>query len=165
MTMTIILNLENEVIQRNTWIYMTEYTNKAAWREIGGKRHYFKSIWEANFARYLQFQKEHEKIIDWNYEPKDFWFEEIKRGVRSYKPDFSVEQLDKSIIWYEVKGYYDSKSLTKIKRFRKYYPKEILFLIDSEWFKDYGNLCASLIDWERRSGVIAPKKTRKLTRT
>jgi len=34
-----------------------------------------------------------------------------------------------------VKGYYDAKSLTKIKRFRKYFPTEKLRLIDAKWFK------------------------------
>jgi len=138
-------------------------TNKAAWREIGGKKHYYKSIWESNFARYLQFKKEKGQIKDWLYEPKDFWFEEIKRGVRSYKPDFCVEEADGKIIWYEVKGYYDSKSMTKIKRFKKYYPKEMLFLIDADWFFTYGKMYAGLMEWETSSGISRPK-TRKLTR-
>jgi hypothetical protein len=138
-------------------------TNKAAWREIGGKKHYFKSIWEANYARYLQWKKEKGEIKEWHYEPKDFWFEDIKRGVRSYKPDFLVEELNETSVWYEVKGFYDARSLTKIKRFRKYYPLETLFLIDSEWFNSYGKMYGSIMEWETVSGIRKPK-TRKLTR-
>jgi len=145
------------------WGFAMIRTNKAAWREIGGKKHYYKSIWESNFARYLQFRKEKKQINDWLYEPRDFWFEDIKRGVRSYKPDFMVIEIDHSIIWYEVKGYYDSKSLTKIKRFRKYYPQETLFLIDADWFGTYGKMYAGLMEWETVNGISRPK-TRRLTR-
>jgi hypothetical protein len=74
-------------------------------------------------------------IKEWEHEPKTFWFEEIKRGTRSYLPDFKVTYWDGNHEWIEVKGYFDRKSLTKIKRFRKYYPQEILRIIDSEWFK------------------------------
>jgi len=120
------------------------------WREIGGKRCYFRSRWEANYARTLQFLKEYEKIADWEHEPETFWFEAIKRGVRSYKPDFRITELDGSHRWVEVKGYYDAKSLTKIKRFRKYYPNEQLTLIDSKWFQKNNRKMRSLIqDWER----------------
>ena len=46
---------------------MMTRTNKAGWREIGDKRCYFKSAWEANYARYLQWLKENGRIIDWEY--------------------------------------------------------------------------------------------------
>src|ERR1700751_1727687 len=68
--------------------------------------------------------KKHHKILDWEHEPKTFWFEGIKRGCVSYKPDFRVIELNGSSIWYEVKGYYDTKSITKHKRFAKYFPEE-----------------------------------------
>lgn len=108
---------------------------QAGWRTVGGIKAYFRSKAEANYARYLQFQKEQGLILDWLHEPKTFWFKNILRGCRSYKPDFEAIQLDGSRIWYEVKGYYDSKSLTKIKRFRKYYPSEKLEVIDGTFFK------------------------------
>ena len=60
---------------RGTW--------KAGWREIAGRRIYFRSRWEANYARYLQWLKDRGEIVDWEYEPETFWFEKIKRGVRS----------------------------------------------------------------------------------
>lgn len=73
-------------------------------------------------------------IKGWEHEPKCFWFNEIKRGTRSYLPDFKVSLHDGSHYWVEVKGYFDSKSLTKIKRFRKYYPQEKLVVVSKEWF-------------------------------
>lgn len=82
----------------------------------------------------MQFLKETCQIKEWEHEPKTFWFEEIRRGVRSYLPDFKVTKNDGKHYWVEVKGYMDSKSKTKIKRFKKYYPEEELHVLDSVWF-------------------------------
>lgn len=127
---------------------MLHKKSTANWREIGDKRIYARSLWEANFARYLQWQKEREEIIDWQHEPKTFWFEDILRGVRSYKPDFLIQQKD-SHYWVEVKGFYDTKSMTKIRRMRKYYPDEKLMLIDAHWFlKNNPKLRLVIPSWE-----------------
>lgn len=124
--------------------------SSAGYRIIDGKNIYFRSMWEANYARWLSFQKKNFIIFDWEYEPKTFWFEAIKRGVRSYLPDFKVHLKDGTHKYVEVKGYYDAKSLTKIKRFRKYYPEENLTLIDKEWFKENNNTCRAIIQhWEK----------------
>lgn len=119
------------------------------YRTIGDKTFYFKSAWEANYCRFLEFKKAHGLILDWMYEPQTFWFLEIKRGVRSYKPDFKVLKDDGTHYWVEVKGYFDSRSKTKIKRFRKYYPQEQLLVIDRSWFT-YNNKKNRLLikDWE-----------------
>jgi formylmethanofuran dehydrogenase subunit A len=50
-------------------------------------------------------------------------------------PDFLVTKTDGTTYWVEVKGYMDAKSLTKIKRFKKYYPLETLVVVDADWFK------------------------------
>ena len=136
----------------------------ADWREIGGRKIYCRSMWEANFARYLQFLKERKQIKDWQHEPHTFWFEEIKRGVRSYLPDFLVIENDDRGYWVEVKGFMDPKSLTKIKRFRKYYPDEILLIIDKKWFAENGKKLHSLIPgWEKANQFRRPS-AEKLTR-
>lgn len=129
---------------------MTAYRGVGSqkWATIGGQRHYFKSKWERNFARYLETLKKHGKIVSWEYEPREFWFEGIKRGCVSYKPDFRVVKEEPDVTWYEVKGFYDSKSLTKIKRFAKYYPDEKLVLIDGDWFKKNKHLKNYIIAWE-----------------
>lgn len=115
---------------------------KQGWREVGGKNIYFRSEWEARYARYLQVLKENGHIQDWLHEPQTFWFEEIRRGTRSYLPDFKVIKPDGTHYWVEVKGYLDRKSRTKISRFRKYYPSETLVVVAEEWFngKKSGNI-------------------------
>lgn len=122
---------------------------KAGWREIGGKRKYFRSKWEANYARYLEFLKQHNEIKEWQHESKTFWFENIKRGCRSYLPDFEVTNNDGSIEYHEVKGWFDDRSKTKLKRMQKYYPDVKLIMIFRKQYEEIKNKIAKLIpDWE-----------------
>ena len=121
------------------------YISKASWVETGGKRFYTKSLAEKRFAMYLQYLKEHNEIKDYEYEPETFWFLEIKRGVRSYKPDFKIIRLDDKHFFVEIKGYMDAKSATKIKRFAKYYPQETLKVIKSEWVSKNAAILKGLI--------------------
>lgn len=113
------------------------FTSFQGWKEIGGKKIFFRSGWEVKYAVYLQFLKESHAIKEWEHEPKTFWFDEIKRGVRSFLPDFRVTREDGTQYWVEVKGYMDPKSRTKIKRFGKYYPDEKLYIADKKWFDDH----------------------------
>lgn len=105
------------------------------WETIGGKRYYYKSHWEIRYAKYLEFLKIQGRIKDWEYEPDIFWFHKIKSGVRKYTPDFKIFNLDESVEYHEVKGYMDSKSKTKIKRMKIYYPEIKLKVIDKSWFE------------------------------
>jgi len=114
------------------------YHRQIGWTHVANRRIYFRSKWELRYAQYLQWLKEQNIIQEWEHEPQTFWFEQIKRGTRSYLPDFKVTRTEGSHYWVEVKGYFDSKSLTKIKRFRKYYPEEELIVVDSEWFNKNG---------------------------
>jgi uncharacterized protein DUF1064 len=121
----------------------------AGWREIGGKRLYARSLWEANYAHFLQFMKDHKQILDWEHEPQTFWFSKIRRGVVSYLPDYKVYNLDGSHHWVEVKGWMDARSATKIKRFKKYFPEEKLIVISRLWFATTGKKLKRLIPgWE-----------------
>jgi hypothetical protein len=113
-------------------------TWKQDWAEIGGKKNFYRSRWEYRYALYLEFMKKYKHIIDWEHEPKTFWFEGIKRGTNNYKPDFKIIFPSGNEEWHEVKGYMDSKSATKIKRMKKYYPEVILRIIDKNWFKENG---------------------------
>lgn len=127
----------------------TNVTFKQSWRDIGGKRIFARSAWEANIARYLEFLKSGGYIQEWTHEEECFWFESIKRGVRSYLPDFKVTELDGSVCYWEVKGYFDAKSKTKIKRFKKYYPQHKLRLIDSVEYKKLAKQLSKIIQgWE-----------------
>jgi hypothetical protein len=88
-----------------------------------------RSNWEANFVRILKAYK-----IKFEFEPTVFSFP-IKRGVKGYTPDFYLTNTDE---WVEMKGYLDNKSKTKIKRFKRYYPKEFekFTCIISKYAKD-----------------------------
>lgn len=102
---------------------------KAEWAEVNGKLSYYRSKMELKYARYLETLKSLGEIKDFEHEPHVFWFEEIKRGIRCYLPDFKVIKNDDNHYWVEVKGYMDSASKTKINRFRKYYPNEVLIVV------------------------------------
>ena len=123
-------------------------TWKAGWREVGDKRHYFRSRWEANYARYLEWLKERGDIVDWEYEPETFWFDGIKRGVRSYLPDFRVHELDGSKPLHEVKGWMDARSKTTLKRMAKYHPAERIILIREREYKAICRFSGLIGDWE-----------------
>lgn len=125
-----------------------ETTWKAGWREISGRRHYFRSRWEANYARYLQWLKERGEILEWEYEPETFWFEAIKRGVRSYLPDFRVHELNGSKHLHEVKGWMDARSKTTLKRMAKYHPKEKIILIREREYRAISRFSALIGGWE-----------------
>ena len=122
---------------------------KAAWREIGGIRKYYRSRWEANYARYLQFLLEAGHIQKWEHEPETFWFEGIKRGCLSYLPDFRVTNNDGSVEYHEVKGWMDKRSKTKIKRMAKYHPEVKLLVIAQKQYMEIRNkLGRTIPGWE-----------------
>ena len=119
--------------------------HKQFWAIVGDKDPiYFRSSWEYYYAIFLEKLKQEGKIVNWKHEPKCFWFEGIKRGVRSYLPDFCVLHLNGTEEWAEVKGYYDSKSQTKMKRMAKYYPQIKIRLVGSDWFKINLKACKAL---------------------
>lgn len=124
-------------------------TWKAGWREIGGIKKYYRSKWEANYARYLQFLKEKGEILSWAHEPKTFWFDGIKRGCMSYLPDFHVVNKNGSEEYHEVKGWTDERSATKLKRMEKYFPEVKLVLIQEKSYKTIARSISMMIkDWE-----------------
>lgn len=136
--------------EKNGTLYPPKHGSwKAAWREIGGKRLYARSRWEANYARYLEFLKQASEILEWEHEPETFWFNNIKRGVRSYLPDFKVTFKDGHVEYHEVKGWMDDRSKTKIKRMKKYYPDTVLVVRDAAWYKANNRTLKSIIPgWE-----------------
>ena len=59
-------------------------------RAAGGRREdlgetWFRSSWEANYARYLNLLARMKIVERWEYEPETFWFDGVKRGAVSYK--------------------------------------------------------------------------------
>lgn len=109
---------------------------------------YWRSAWEANYARYLNWLKARGDITAWEYEPKTFWFEQIRRGCRSYKPDFLVTERGYQY-FVEVKGWLDPKSKTKLARMKKYYPAIDLRLVDERSYRDIARKLGRIIPgWE-----------------
>lgn len=124
-------------------------TWKADWREIGGVRKYYRSRWEANYARYLEWLKQRGIIKNWEHEPQTFWFDAVKRGTRSYLPDFRVTELNGAVVFHEVKGWMDERSKTKLKRMKKYHPHIKLIVIDKTVYASIASKVARLIEgWE-----------------
>lgn len=126
-------------------------SNVQGWRTIGGKKYYFKSLYEINYARVLEFLKQHKSIKDWEYEPTVFEFpkDQYKASPFYYKPDFFVTLPDTTHQWHEVKGWMNPTSRAKLKRFAKHYPQEVIIIIDKDWFKQHAKNYKRLIPgWE-----------------
>lgn len=114
---------------------------------INGKNIFFRSSWEVNIAYYFDFLKNNGEIKEWEYEPDVFWFHEIKRGVRSYKPDFRITENDGTTYFVEVKGYMDAKSITKLKRMKKYYPNIRIDVLDKKRYQDISKKASIIPNW------------------
>lgn len=122
-------------------------------RSKGGRRadlddRYFRSSWEANYARYLNWLILQRQISSWQFECQTFVFHGITRGVMSYMPDFKVINNDGSHEWHEVKGWMDARSRVKLKRMAKYYPEERVIVIDQKEYKAISKWKAMIPNWE-----------------
>lgn len=129
---------------------------KKAHKSVKGRRKdldnvFFRSTWEANYARYLNLLVKSGNIYRWEFEPDTFWFLEIKRGVRSYLPDFKVWETENSKPYYiEIKGWMDPKSKTKLKRMAKYYPEIELRLVGEKQYREIERkLSGAIKGWEK----------------
>lgn len=120
---------------------------KSGKREDLGNQ-FFRSSWEANYARYLNWLIEHGEIKSWEFECRVFTFPGITRGTISYTPDFKVYENDGSYSWHEVKGWMDAKSKTRLKRMAKYYPDEKIVLIDRKAYREIAKFKAMIPNWE-----------------
>lgn len=124
-------------------------------RANGGKRAdlndvYFRSAWEANYARYLNWLIGVGEIARWEFEPDTFEFP-VKRGSKFYTPDFKVFNPDGSVEYHEVKGYMDQRSATKLDRMRRHYPEIKVLLIDKGLYLALSRSVRMLIPgWEGR---------------
>lgn len=123
-------------------------------RAKGGRRPdlgdiYFRSSWEANYARYLNLLKKMGLVVSWQFEPKTFWFP-VKRGVVSYKPDFLVffKGAERGE-YHEIKGWVVARDRTKWARMAKYYPDVKLVVVGHSEYRTIKNKWASAIpEWE-----------------
>lgn len=135
----------------------TDYkANVKGWRTIGGKKYYFKSLWEINYAHYLEWLKVNDKIYDWEYEPQLFTFpkDAYKTGPFYYKPDFRVIEhspykgFPGRHWWAEVKGHMTPAAKKKDKRFRKHFPEEKILIVDSQQMASIRKIKKLIPGWE-----------------
>ena len=113
-------------------------------------KQYLRSSWEANNARYLNSMiAQGTAVARWEYEPDTFWFENILRGCRSYKPDFKVWLLSGRFEYHEVKGWFYPRSKTALKRMAKSHPEVRIVLIDAKRYRGIARSVKSIIPhWE-----------------
>jgi len=122
---------------------------KSGWRIIGGTRKFYRSRWEANYARFLEFQRLQGWIAKWEHEAKTFWFDGIRRGCVAYLPDFKVTLPDGGVEYHEVKGWMDGKSRTKLKRMAKFHPAVRVRVFDAAWYRKHAGKLSKLVEgWE-----------------
>lgn len=120
----------------------------------GGRRsdldgRYFRSTWEANYARYLNWLMSIGEVRSWEYEAKTFEFVKIRRGNRFYTPDFLVTWKNGTSEFHEVKGYMDPESQTKLRRMAKYFPATKVVVISHPEYRDIRRKVSALIPgWE-----------------
>ena len=105
--------------------------------------HFFRSRWEANVARILNFLS-----IEWIYEPRYFCLRDDRsEKVRSaYVPDFYLPKTNEYV---EVKGYSSPEFLRKFGLFKEQYPNARIVLIDHDRYIELeSRYKQSLVEWE-----------------
>lgn len=138
---------------------------KRGWSTVGEKHCFFRSSWEANYARYLQWLKEADEIVDWAHEPETLWL-----GSTGYIPDFRVKECDGSTTYHEVKGFMDYRSRSKLALLAKRYPAIDLRLVTQrEYFAIEKQFSAYVEGWQcqkkkGRASVGAGRPSRRSLR-
>lgn len=111
---------------------------------------FFRSSWEANYARYLNWQIQTGEIYSWTYEGERFVFAREDREIRSYMPDFKVRDAASSTPRYvEVKGWMDDKSKRRLEMMAKHYPNVSLKLVGAKEYTMLNKQFATVLPgWE-----------------
>ena len=115
---------------------------------------YVRSSWEANVCRYANWLQAYRQIDHWEYEPDEFEFP-VKRGRgKFYKPDLKIWRTPTSFLYWEVKGWMDPISATKLKRMQKYYPQHEIVLFDQQrYYAEVYPLRDLLPGWESHGRI------------
>lgn len=117
------------------WRCAHPHESKSGYRE--DLKEYFRSTWEANFARILKFENEY-----YEYEKYSFFLE---KGSR-YIPDFYLPQED---VFVEIKGYWNERGKNKVLRFKKQYPDKLLIIVGEKTYDYLKNSYQKIIlNWE-----------------
>jgi len=115
--------------------------------DLGGI--FFRSRWEANYARFLAMLQRQRGIVSWEFEPVTFSFEDTTHGIRSYTPDFRIVRPDGSVYFVEIKGWMDRKSAIQFKGMAKQHPTVELQLVDKTKYRQIARRFGPIIPhWE-----------------
>jgi hypothetical protein len=110
---------------------------------IGGLRidigHYVRSTWEANIARFLQYNG-----IKYSYE-SDIFELKTSNKIIHYKPDFKVGNY-----FIEVKGWWNEKAKLRRRLMSEQYPEIKIEYIDELLYKEIENEFNGLPNWESK---------------
>lgn len=130
--------------------YYRSDSSKSFIRARQGKRSdlgdiWFRSSWEANYARLLNHFKDWQFIKDWEFEPHTF----DVGNAGTYLPDFKVESLNGHIAYHEVKGYMTDKGQSNLDGMAKVHPDVDLLLVNADRYKFLEGVYADTIpNWE-----------------
>lgn len=118
------------------------------WKEVGGKRVFFRSRAEYRYALYLEYLKQRGDIEDWFHEKKTFHFPNQKQAPVNYKPDFEVRHKGGILEYVEIKGHETGRDRSKWKKMAKYFPEVNLRVVRMDFFVKNSKALKSLLsDW------------------
>ncbi len=132
-----------------------DFNNTPTEAVIGGKTYKFRSKLECNWAKYLQFLKESDVILDWRYEQTKFLFPDETIGAKQFLVDFDILNKDWTLEYHETKGWLQGKDVTKFKRVAKYRPEVKIVLIMSGKAKKDANRLRQIAKYAERI-IYAP---------
>lgn len=115
--------------------------------DLGGT--HFRSSWERNVARWLNWRIEQGEVVSWEFEPHRFTFPGVLRGPGGYTPDFRLVLPDGSVEWLEVKGRELPADRSKWKRMKQFYPEVKLTVLGADTYKSLQSKFGGLPFWER----------------
>jgi len=113
-----------------------KYGNQPTWGTFDGKSIKFRSKAEYNWALYCQFRKELDPkddgyLREWGYELQRIEFDGNDRAPRSYLPDFWITEAGGRVHIEEVKGFLDSPTRSKCRKWFNERPEPIHLILVS----------------------------------
>ena len=123
---------------------------------------FFRSGWEANYARILNLLKEENEIYHWVFEPNTLPFP-VDRRPFSYTPDFMVWRRDDRdhcyVEYVEIKGQMDDLSKLKHRHMEQFYPDVKIRVIEEPEYKNLQTVFSPRIEkWEFDSSRYIAKR-------
>jgi len=108
----------------------------------------FRSKMEAHIYQYLRWLCDKGQLANLEYEPMKYHFP-FSGGSNSYTPDFGCwDNWKHEQLYFEVKGYMDAKSKTKLRRMKIHYPKIHIEVIDKKAYKAIIKDTKGLVNYE-----------------